>query len=582
MPKTYVEYNSFTMYRARYRRIIFFFARLLSSIIFWHLFLPRIGLKQLSLRNKTVRIRKAARDYRCLAVEMGGVLIKVGQFMSTRVDVLPPEFTSELEGLQDEVPAEDFSEIRRVAEKEFGMTLEEKFLEFNSQPLAAASLGQVHLAKVCGFSSPVHKPNELSDSTQYNVVVKIQRPNIEKLIAIDLAALKTVANWLNHYKPIRKRADVLQLLQEFTLILYEEIDYLAEGRNAEAFSQNFSNFPGVRVPKVIWSHTTQRALTLENVLSMKITDYQAITQAGINRADVASRLLNTYLKQIFEDGFFHADPHPGNLFVHPRTPVSTETDRTDSAWELTFVDFGMVGHVPNKLRQGLRELLIAVGTQDSSKVIRAYQMMDVLLPNADLAAIEKASAKVFDQFWGKNMSELTSVTIGEIQEFADEFRDIIFDLPFQVPQNIIFIARAVGILSGMCTGLDPEFNLWNHLAPYAKKLIADEARSGVGELWSMLEKQMRSLAFLPGRLDDVIQKLDAGKIDIQSPELSKQVHQLEKAINRLTGAIIASIMLILSAAFYLNEEPFWAGGGLLIAFLFFVSIGIDVLKKGKI
>ncbi|HMN15704.1 MAG TPA: AarF/UbiB family protein, partial [Bellilinea sp.] len=227
------------MYRARYRRIIFFFARLLSSIIFWHLFLPRIGLKQLSLRNKTERLRKAARDYRYLAVEMGGVLIKVGQFLSARVDVLPPEFTSELEGLQDEVPAEDFSEIRMVAEKEFGMTLEEKFLEFNPQPLAAASLGQVHLAKVRGFSSPVHKPIEPSDSTQYNVVVKIQRPNIEKLIATDLAALKTVANWLNHYKPIRKRADVPQLLQEFTLILYEEIDYLAEGRNAEAFSQNF-------------------------------------------------------------------------------------------------------------------------------------------------------------------------------------------------------------------------------------------------------------------------------------------------------------------------------------------------------
>lgn len=553
------------MYRARYRRITFFFARLIGRFIYWHIILPRIGLRPLANRHKSERLRKAARDFRNLAIDMGGVLIKVGQFMSSRVDVLPPEFTTELEGLQDEVPAENFSDIRKVAEIEFGMKLEEKFLGFDPKPLASASLGQVHLARVDSFPSLENGSKPETSSSDYNVVVKIQRPAIEQLITTDLSALKTVAKWLNYYKPIRKRANVPQLLEEFSSGLYEEIDYLAEGRNAEAFSQNFSNDPCVHVPKVIWSHTTRRALTLENVYAIKITDYHEIALAGISRAEVASKLLNTYLKQIFEDGFFHADPHPGNLFVQPIGRTVEATALSDCRWKLTFVDFGMVGHVPGKLRQGLRELLIAVGTQDASKVIQAYQMMDVLLPNADLKAIQRASTKVFDQFWGKNMSELTAVRLEEIKDFADEFRDLIFDMPFQVPQNIIFLARAVGILSGMCTGLDPEFNLWEHLSPYAKKLIAEEAGLGLSELWNNIEKQIRAIAFLPGKLDHLIHKMDIGDITFQSPDLVRQVNNLEKAVNRLSGIFFSGILLLLSAFFYFQEKTLLGVGSIIIA-----------------
>jgi predicted unusual protein kinase regulating ubiquinone biosynthesis (AarF/ABC1/UbiB family) len=252
---------------------------------------------------------------------MGGVLIKVGQFLSARVDVLPPEFTAELEGLQDEVPAEDFQAVRKVAEAELGAPLSQRYETFDETPLAAASLGQVHRARL--LPSAISAPNGVRDEacqTQpatAEVVVKIQRPDIEEIIATDLSALRTVGKWLDRYRPIRKRADVPALLAEFTRILYEEIDYLAEGRNAETFAANFADWPGVRVPQVIWTHTTRRVLTLENVWAIKITDYDAIARAGVKRAEVASRLLDTYLKQIFEDGFFHADPHPGNLFVQP-------------------------------------------------------------------------------------------------------------------------------------------------------------------------------------------------------------------------------------------------------------------------
>ena len=240
-----------------------------------------------------------------MAVQMGGVLIKMGQFLSARADVLPEEITSELSGLQDEVPPEDFNDIRKLAESELGAPLDEKYDGFNEEPLAAASLGQVHRARL--------QVRHAETSPDWiDVVVKIQRPDIEMIIATDLAALRTVSNWLMRYKPISRRADIPALLSEFSRVLYEEIDYLAEGRNAETFAENFKEVPGVRIPGVVWSLTTRRVLTLEDVYAIKITDYEQIVEAGINLDEVAERVFDIYLYQIFENGFFHADPHPGN------------------------------------------------------------------------------------------------------------------------------------------------------------------------------------------------------------------------------------------------------------------------------
>ncbi len=204
---------------------------------------------------------------------MGGVLIKVGQFLSSRVDVLPIEVTDELSGLQDEVPPALFADIRRVAEAELGGTLEEKFQTFDPEPLAAASLGQVHRATLPGSMDPAALFTSAADqapSPKVEVVVKILRPQIEQIIETDLAALRTVGAWIHRYPPVCRRMNVPGLLSEFTRVLLQEVDYLAEGRNAETFAANFKNFPGIRVPKVYWSHTTRRTLTLENVLAIKI------------------------------------------------------------------------------------------------------------------------------------------------------------------------------------------------------------------------------------------------------------------------------------------------------------------------
>ena len=541
------------MIQKRYRRIVFFAARLLVGFIYWDLIIPKIGLKKLAQRTRQERIRRSAIAFRSLAIQLGGVLIKVGQFLSTRVDVLPKVFTDELSGLQDEVPPVSFTEIRKVAEIELGCSLDEKFATFDPNPLAAASLGQVHTARL--RVEDIFENDQTGEPGFADVVVKIQRPNIEQIISTDLAALRTVGNWLKKYPPIKKRADVPALIDEFARILYEEVDYLAEGRNAEIFAENFKTNQGIRVPKVVWTHTTKRVLTLENVWAIKITDYEAITEAGLERSQVASRLLDTYLKQIFEDGFFHADPHPGNLFVLPQVDEQKSgTKGSNVEWRLTFVDFGMVGRVPPNTRAGIREMLIGVGTQDAGRVIKSYQMLGVLLPGTDLELLEKAGSRAFERFWGKNMTELGQINTDDIRQFTDEFRELLYSMPFQVPQDFIFLARAVGILSGMCTGLDPNFNVWDHLEPYARKLITEEV-TNKPDVWL---KEIKAFATIligyPARMQRVLERFERGDLEVRAPEVENEIIRLERTLRQFIAGIVFTAFFLGGIQVYLAGQ----------------------------
>ncbi len=561
------------MLRARYRKIVVFFVRILTSLLLWDYLLPRLGLRALSERTRPGRLSKISRAFRNLAVQMGGVLIKVGQFLSARVDVLPEEITSELAGLQDEVPPENVSDIIRLAEAELGAPLSELFAAFDEIPLAAASLGQVHRAKL--RASPNGGPEEdfIQATGTRDVVLKVQRPKIERIIATDLAALRTVSGWLNRFPPIRRRADIPGLLKEFARVLYEEIDYVAEGQNVETFAAHFRSRPGVRVPAVFWAYTTRCVLTLEDVYAIKITDYEQLAAAGIERADVAKRLFDTYMQQIFIDGFVHADPHPGNLFVQPGEEVLEDGVR----WRLTFVDFGMTAQVSPELRSGLRELAIALATQDAKRLIQAYQMMGVLLPTADLELLERAESEVFKRVWGRSMAELRDISMQEIRAYSQEFRELLYDLPFQVPQNMIFLGRTVAILSGMCTGLDPNFNFWENIIPYARRFVAEEAVAGWDRWLEELFRFAETLFRFPGRVDTMLSRMERGDLAVRVPEIQRQIRGLESALRRLIGALIFAALLISGVQVMLAGQNLL--GGLFLAGAF-LALAWIVLTRG--
>lgn len=555
-----------TILRVRYWRIVLFFAHVTTSIIFWDIVLRQIGLGFLSRATRPRRLRQIAVRFRALAIRLGGVMIKVGQFLSARLDVLPSEITDELAGLQDEVPPEEYDPIRIQAEREFGSPIDEVFLSFEKEPVAAASLGQVHCARL--FS------NDAEAMGFENVVVKILRPNIEQIVEVDMSAIRVVGSWLKRYRPVSERADVMAIVGEFDAILKAELDYLSEGKNAEVFAANFNDDGGVHVPRVVWSRTTRRILTLEDVTAIKITDYDAITNAGISRATVAERLLAAYLKQIFEDGFFHADPHPGNLFV---LPLPEKNEDGSTRFRLTFIDFGMVGRMPGTLVEGLREAAISIGLQDAPRLIRAYQTLGVLLPTANVKLLEEASAQVFDRFWGMSMNELRSIRHAEMMKFGLQFRDLMLTMPFQLPENLLLLGRTMGILSGMCTGLNPEFNLWLQLAPYARKLTEGEDGSPLDVFFDEAEQFFKTLIAIPGRAERVLGRIERGELNVQIPLVNLQISYLERSLNRLTGGIVFLGLLVAGAILYdanaLIARGLFGGAGVALFYTIFLARG---------
>ena len=546
-----------THFRGRYFRILTFFAGVIVRFVYWELIVRKIGFRQLAKTTRPERFRREALRFRALALRMGGVMIKVGQFLSSRLDVLPPEITDTLADLQDEVPAESFADIRQLAEHELGAPLTEKFDWFDENPLAAASLGQVHRARLKG--------NE--DADFLNVVVKVQRPSIASIVTVDLSALQRVGKWLMVYRPVSEHADVPALLREFSATVYEEIDYKHEADHAEVFFDNFKNDKYVNVPRVVRSLSTLRVLTLEDVFAIKITDYDAITAAGIDRNEVARKLSDTYLKQIFEDGFFHADPHPGNLFVTPLPPAKSTakgSKRKSVRWQLTFVDFGMVGRVPENLRKGLRETVVALGTRDAARLIKSYKELGFLLPGADTLGLEQASAAVFDRFWGMSMSELRSVRPNEVRDIGHRVRDVMVETPFQIPNDLLILVRTVAILSGMCTGLDPNFNLWEQLTPYARKLVEEETSSAFS-LDNILKQAgdiLQAFIALPSQASRVLAQMESGGLVVQTPQVTREIRSLGRSVDHLTSGIIFAAFLV-SGVMLVNNGHGQLGAGLL-------------------
>lgn len=542
--------------RARYRRIMRFATRYMVENWWFELFLPRIGLAALGARGRTRRWQRMSRNFFTLATELGGLMIKVGQFLSSRLDVLPPEVTRELEGLQDSVRPEDFAEIRALAERELGIPLERAYASFESEPLAAASLGQAHRARLT--------PEAAGDTGFADVVVKIQRPGIERIVQIDLAALRKVALRLSRVKLVSRRVDLPALAEEFAATSLEEVDYLHEAGSAERFAEQFEGDPRVRVPGVGWEATTRRVLTLQDVSAIKINDLAALRAAGIDPAAVAVEFANVMFDQLFVAGFFHGDAHPGNIFVTPTQPA-TDGASADGGreWVLTFVDFGMMGEIPDGLRRDLQGFLIAVASRDGRRLVASMRELGVLLPSADTRELERTMSALFARFGGVAFTDLQEVDPRELRAFANEFGETIRVLPFQLPEHFLLVIRAVSLISGLCSTLDPQFNIWNAVEPYADRLLRDErggvVRSFAGEAVSTVALAAR----LPRRLEGLADRLENGEIGVETPRLDRQIRRLERTGGRMVSAVLFFGLLVGGVLLRPTDDA--TGAGLMIA-----------------
>ncbi|MCB8925754.1 MAG: AarF/ABC1/UbiB kinase family protein [Ardenticatenaceae bacterium] len=537
----------------RFRRILVFFARVILHLIVWDILGGRVPLLRTAVRqSRPRRFRRWAHAFRELALDMGGVMIKLGQFLSARVDVLPLEITEELAGLQDEVTPEETWRIMSVIQAELG-DVQQRFAEIEETPLAAASLGQTHRA----WLKPEDGQTAVSTRAGQAVVIKVQRPNIASVVETDLAALRIVARWTMRYRPIARRADVPALMEEFAKTLWEELDYRAEVENAERFAEMYANDSRVYIPAMYRQHCTDRVIVMENVEAPKITDLAAMASAGIDSREVAEALLDVYFDQVFREGFFHADPHPGNLFIRPRPDIPWPPE--DGAvsggrpfW-IIFVDFGMVGRVPTLMGDNLTQMLISVTQRDGRKLTEAYQNLGFFLPGADLVRISEAQEAVLDRIWGRNLLDLSRPDPAELEELGQEFRDLLFDFPFQIPQDFIYLGRALGIVSGLVSQLDEQINPWYYVEKYGEALVASREgqKFGLETAWQMVRPYLNT----PAQVQRLLTLAENGRLRVQTDrDTLRQYERIERKIGQLGWSILGAAGMLSGTLLYLNRK----------------------------
>ena len=399
--------------------------------------------------RKQARLEKQAAWLRESLINLGPTFIKIGQALGTRADLLPLEYVKELAKLQDQVPAFPTAEAFARIESELGRPLHECYPEIDSEPIAAASLGQVYRARL---------------ATGEEVAIKVQRPNLESIISFDIAILYRLVKLTNRFFPrANENADWEGMLREFHATIFEEMDYIKEGRNADRFRYNFRTWRAVRVPKVFWSHTNTRVLTLEFIRGTKVIDVEGLRANGISAVKVNRLLIRTYLKQLLEDGFFHADPHPGNLLV------------MDSG-HLAFFDFGMVGRITPKLQAQMIDAFFHVIARDVHGLGQDIINLNFLKPGVDPETVRPVVESLFTHYLNLKLGEVN------FKELTYDLAEVIYEYPFRLPSNFTYIMRALMTLEGIGVVTDPGFSFFETAKPYAREFMLRREGKLLGKL----------------------------------------------------------------------------------------------------
>ncbi|MEH2239075.1 ABC1 kinase family protein [Nostoc sp.] len=463
-------------------------------------------------------------------LDLGPTFIKVGQLFSTRADIFPGEYVEELAKLQDKVPAFSYEQVEATVEKELGKKIPELFHNFEPIPLAAASLGQVHKAVL---------------HTGESVVVKVQRPGLKKLFEIDLQILKGITRYFQNHPKWGRGRDWLGIYEECCRILWEEIDYLNEGRNADTFRRNFRGYDWVNVPRIYWRYATSRVLTLEYLPGIKISQYEALEAAGLDRKAIARQGAQAYLIQLLNSGFFHADPHPGNIAV-------------SASGALIFYDFGMMGRIKANVREGLMQTLFGIAQKDGDRVVQSLIDLGAIAPTDDIGPVRRSVQYMLDHFMDKPFENQSVAAI------SDDLYEIAYNQPFRFPATFTFVMRAFSTLEGVGKGLDPEFNFMEVAKPYAMQLMTDmngsEGNSFLNEL-SRQAAQVSSTAFgLPRRLEDTLEKLERGdmRLRVRSIETERLLRRQSSIQLSISYALLISGFTLSATILVVNNYVWWA------------------------
>ncbi len=464
-----------------------------------------------------------AEHVRLALEELGPTFVKLGQLLSTRPDLLPAAYLVELARLQDSLSPIPGPVIQSLVEQELGGSLDQLFASFDLVPLASASIGQAHAATML-------------DGTE--VVVKVRRPGAVERIEEDLEILQNFAAQADRRWVEAADYDLPGLAGEFARTLRGELDYLAEGRNAERFAENFAGHLSVHIPRVYWEATTTRVLTLERLGGLKVSNLPALDQAGINRPALAARAASVAAQMIFDDGFFHADPHPGNLFI-------------EADGRIGLIDFGMVGVVDTELREQLGTLLLALTRKDPHRIAAALARLASAPPSTDLSAMAADMVPVIELYSGRALRE---VSVGKL---IREVLSVVRRRHLQLPHEVSLLLKMVLMTEGMGVSLDPDFQLGEVIGPYAQRLVTNRysptavahhlAEAGVDAL--------ELVTLLPGQIRRLQAMLDSGgpEVHFRAAELEPLISRVEVLVRRVViGAVAATVLRGLGEAAYLG------------------------------
>ncbi|HCE66668.1 MAG: ubiquinone biosynthesis protein UbiB [Geobacteraceae bacterium GWC2_55_20] len=497
----------------------------------------RSGALDLSGYSSAERMRMALE-------ELGPTFVKLGQILSTRPDIIPAAFLTEFEKLQDQVPSISFEELRTQIELEMGASVEDLFEFIDHESLAAASIAQVHRARL--------KSGE-------EVVVKVRRPGVVKLVESDISAMMALAQLAERHVSGSELYDPVGVMREFARSIRREMDFSREGHTIEKFRDNFKNVAWMHFPHVYWSHSSRGVLTMEYIDGIKVSDLSALENAGLDRKLIAKRGADAFLEMVLKHGFFHGDPHPGNVFILPENRIC-------------LLDYGIVGRIDESLTSFLSDIIIAIVNRDMDQVVSLLLFAGDISDSLDIRSLKRDLSYFIDGYYEVPLKEI------EVGRMLLEFIEIITLYNIRIHPDLMLLAKSLVIVEGMGRTLNPAFDMVEHVRPFMEKAVRRKMspKNIYKDISTVLSSYTSLASNLPRDLKEIINRLNRNKfkIDLEHRGLDKFNTDFDRSMNRLSSSLILAALIIGSSIIMQTDKGIQFLGFPVLAFIGYVVAGL--------